>query len=436
MTKEEHAELVKLEVQKTLKAIEEAKEQAATELDPVSPEQGEMMERIKCLEAEKIEYEKTLEALNAPVDPKLDPEKDPDEPVKHQFTSMGHILHDIIKAGEGGRDETDELKDWRKYSEEKAAGDPTQSAGSAEGGGYLLPDEYANDAFVRQTERSAFMQNAMVLPMTQQRLRIPAMMGFDESSGTYYGNVAWAWSNELKEVSATDIQLEQIELGLEKLTGMVYLSDEILKWARPAIQPLVDKAFDVGLNRALTKAFLRGTGAGQPLGVLNANALITIAAEINQDADTFLLNNMLKMQAQLYSTDENPTGLWYANRTLIPSMAVMTLPGGTASTPMFMVAAQPNLQYSLMGLPLRFSTIMSNKGDVGDVVLMDPTQYFVGVPTGGAAVEEAASIHVKFIYGQTAFKFTTWIAGQPAWRTKFTPEFGDDMSPWVTLAAR
>lgn len=422
-------ELEKLII-RIIKELEEQKQEAIDDADAVNPND----EKVLALEAKIGEYEDAMGELQKAKDVKIEAEED-DEPPKHKFTSTTHFYHDVYDAGENGRSESSELTDWRKYTE-KAAGDPTQSAGVAESGGYLLPVEYADQAFVRQTERSAFMQNALNIPMTTKTLRIPTMMGYDESSNTYYGNVAWAWSNELKEITATDIELEQIELGLEKLTGMVYLSDEIMRWARPAIQPLVDQAFDVGLNRALTKAFLRGTGAGQPLGILNSDCTIEISAETNQPVDTFLLNNMLNMQAVLYSTDENPTGLWYANRTLIPSMAVMVLPGGTASTPMFMVAAQPNLQYSLMGLPLRFSTIMSSKGDVGDVVLMDPTQYFIGVPAGGAAIEQASSIHVQFVYSQTAFKFTTWIAGQPGWRTKFTPEFGDDMSPFITLAAR
>ena len=429
------AEELKALIVATIKELDEAREQIAAEADPVSPD-PEMVVKIDALEARCTEYEETLEALKAP-DPVLDAEQKEEEdqnPV-HKFKSMEHLLHDIYKAGDSGRDESSELTEWRKYAE-KAAGDPTQSAGVAEDGGYLLPIEYSRDAFVRQTERSMFMQNALQIPMTTKTLRIPAMMGYDESSQTYYGNVAWAWSNELKQYTATDIDLEQVELNLEKLTGMVYLTDEIVKWAQPAIKPLVDQAFDVGLNRALTRSFMRGTGVGQPQGVLGANSTIEVSKETNQTADTFWLENMLEMQAVLYSVDENPSGVWYANRTLIPQMAVLKLDVGTGGTAMFMVSAQAPLQYSLMGIPVRFSTIMSSKGDSGDIMLIDPSQYFIGVPSGGAAIEQASSIHIKFDYGQTAFRFTTWIAGQPGWRTQFSPEFGDDMSPFIKLEAR
>ena len=426
------AEELKALITETVKELDAAKEQVAEEVDAVSPD-PELVAKITAYEERIAEYEETIEALKE-VDPEIEAEQE-EEPAAHDFKSMQHFTHDMIKAGPAGRDESDELVKWRKYCE-KAAGDPTQSAGVAEAGGYLVPTEYVANAWVRQTERSTFMQNAVQIPMNTKTLKMPAMMGYDESSQTYYGNVAWKWIDELVTAVATDIELEQIELSLEKLTGMVYVSDEIQKWGNPAIMPLIDMAFDVGLNRALSGAFLRGTGAGKPQGILNCDAKVEIAAETNQPADTFLLDNMLKMQARLYAIDEDPTGVWFANRTLLPQIAKLVLPGGTSSSPMFMTSALPKPTYTLMGLPLKFSTLNSAAGDVGDIILTDPGQYFIGRPAGGEVIEQASSIHVSFVYGQSAFKFTTWIAGQPAWRTTFTPEYGDSMAPNITLAAR
>jgi len=426
---EQDADVIKYVVA-AMAELKKREAEAKSEGDPTDAEDNA---RIKALEDKNEELEKTLAALDNAVDPKVAAEKAL-EPLPHKFVSTEHFLHDVFKAGSSGRGESSELEEWRKYSVKQ--GDPTQSVGAAEGGGYLMPDEQANEIFVRQTETSTFMANAMQMRMESQTLKIPVMMGFDESSQTYYGNVAWAWSRELQQITATDIELEMVELHLEKLTGMVYLTDEIMKFAKPAIKPYVDRAFDVGMNKALTNAFIRGTGAGMPQGVLDAGCTIEISEETNQTNDTFVLKNMLKMQARLYSTDEDPTGIWYSNRQLIPQLATMTLTGGTASTPMFMVRAQDKLQYTLMGLPIKFSTTMSAIGDSGDIMLIDPSQYFIGLPAGGQAVEQASSIHVQFVYGQTAFRFTTWVAGQPGWRTYFTPEYGDTMSPFIKLEAR
>ncbi len=423
---------VKNNVVAIMAEMKKQEEKAKTEGDPTDAEDNA---RIKELESQKEELEKTLAALDNVVDPKI-AEEQALEPKPHKFVSDAHFFNDVIKAGTGGRDETPELRSWRKFTDDKAAGDPTQSIVPAESGGYLMPVETANAVFVRQSENSAFMANALQMPMASMTLKIPAMMGFDESSQTYYGNVAWKWSGELQEFTPTDAKFEMIELHLEKLTGMVYLSDEIMKFAQPAIKPYIDRAFDLGMNRALSGAFIRGTGAGMPQGVLEADCTIEISEESGQENDTFYLANMLNMQARLYSTDEDPTGMWFSNRELIPQLATMTLTGGTASTPMFMIRAQDKLQYSLMGLPIKFSTLMSALGDSGDIMLIDPSQYFVGLPASGNAVEQASSIHVQFIYGQTAFRFTTWVAGQPGWRTFFTPEYGATQSPFIKLEAR
>lgn len=434
-------ELVALIEEKVLVVLEKQKEEAKD--DPPSDVKNEKIEKLI---ADIAEYKATVkvleEQLKRPVNVKLDAGEDGDDgdapPPVHKFKGVEHFIYDVFKAGSAGRDESDELRDWRKYVEkatEKVAGTPTQSAGEAEGGGYAIPIEYAREAWIRQTEMSAIYQNALKLPMTTPTLRIPVLFGYDESSHTVYGNVQWLWKAELKEYEAKDIELEMIELNLQKLTGLSYLSDEIMKFANPAIEPMVKRAFDVGLNRAISRACLRGTGVGQPAGMLDADCTIEISEEDGQPDDTFVLENMLNMQARLYSVDENPAGFWYANRQLIPQMATMSLPVGTGGSAMFLVSGvQDKPQYSLMGLPVRFSTAMSAIGDSGDIMLIDPSQYIIGEYAGG--VEQVSSIHVQFLYGQTALRFTFWMAGQPGWRTYFTPEYGDTMSPFIKLEAR
>jgi hypothetical protein len=50
----------------------------------------------------------------------------------------------------------------------------------------------------------------------------------------------------------------------------------------------------------------------------------------------------------------------------------------------------------------------------------------------------ASSIHLRFDYDQTAFRFVFRIDGQPWWPTAATPLYAtsDTLSPFVTLAER
>jgi hypothetical protein len=53
-------------------------------------------------------------------------------------------------------------------------------------------------------------------------------------------------------------------------------------------------------------------------------------------------------------------------------------------------------------------------------------------------VESASSIHVKFVYDESVFRFVYRIDGQPSINTPLTPYKGtaSSISPFVTLAAR
>ena len=72
--------------------------------------------------------------------------------------------------------------------------------------------------------------------------------------------------------------------------------------------------------------------------------------------------------------------------------------------------------------------------EVGDIILFDPTAY-LAIDKG--QMQQASSIHVRFIYDETCFRFVYRFNGQPKWRTARTPYKGSNsQSPFVTLQAR
>jgi len=97
-------------------------------------------------------------------------------------------------------------------------------------------------------------------------------------------------------------------------------------------------------------------------------------------------------------------------------------------------AGKPN--QSLHGLPLVWTSRMQQLGDTGDIGLFDWSQYLIGQLSGKSGLTTAESAHLKFDYGQTAFRFSFYIDGQPWWPSSFAPLHGDSQSPFVVLAAR
>ena len=62
------------------------------------------------------------------------------------------------------------------------------------------------------------------------------------------------------------------------------------------------------------------------------------------------------------------------------------------------------------------------------------SQYYLATKGG---IQAAQSIHVRFIYDESVFRFVYRIDGQPAWSSALTPFKGSNtVSPFVGLAAR
>ena len=65
---------------------------------------------------------------------------------------------------------------------------------------------------------------------------------------------------------------------------------------------------------------------------------------------------------------------------------------------------------------------------------MDLSQY-LWIEKGGTRL--ASSIHVRFDYDETAFKFTYRANGRPLWQSPLkSAKGGTERSPYVALAAR
>jgi len=353
------------------------------------------------------------------------------------FNSLAEFAYEVFKSGENISKPTPKLKVWndKVSSMEKAIGSPAQSAGDTEAGGALIPTEYANNVMVRMTEKSPIMQKATVIPMQTDTIDIPYIKDFDRSQKKVAGNVSFEWVAETTDRgTGKTISTGLITLKLREASAMVYIPERLIKFSPISIQPFVNIALDQAMVLSISDAFISGTGAGQPLGVLNAPCLVTIAKETGQAADTIEYANILKM----FARHDGLIAEWYANKTTIPELGQMTLPGGTSAVPVFLPTggASATPYDSLMGRPLYWSEYCSVLGDAGDIILCDWSQYLVGKFATGPDMEVAESIHLKFDFNQRAFRFTFYIDGQPWVKEQIKPVKGNSISPFVTIAAR
>ncbi len=123
--------------------------------------------------------------------------------------------------------------------------------------------------------------------------------GVDETSranGSRWGGIQSFYEGEGEEKTASKPKFRKIEMGLEKLIGLCYATDELLDDAA-RLGAFLREAFAQEINFKVSNSVLNGSGSGQPLGITNSNALISQAIESGQtSAQVVIYDNIINIR--------------------------------------------------------------------------------------------------------------------------------------------
>lgn len=312
-------------------------------------------------------------------------------------------------------------------------------------GGYLVPPEYAEGLLRTANAEAVLASKVQRVPVTSNRLIVNKLKDEDRTDGNRGGGVLAYWAGEAEQYTASKAKFEQDQTDLHKLTGLCFATDEMLE---------DDVAMDAFLSQSFGEEFafqednviLNGDGNKKPRGILDAGntALVTIAKEADQGAGTVWLENILKMYNAM-PVKNRANAEWYINQDIELILLQMLMRTGGVTTgdaevnlgvPVFLPAGgltgSPHAQ--LLGRPVVPVEQCAAVGSKGDIVFADLSQYRL-IEKGGLRAD--TSIHVRFDYGEQAFRFTLRLGGKPIWTRPMIPYKGSTArSPYVTLAAR
>jgi HK97 family phage major capsid protein len=259
----------------------------------------------------------------------------------------------------------------------------------------------------------------------------------DETSranGSRYGGVLGYWVDEGTAPTATRPKFNRIELKPKKVAALGYASDELMADAA-ALASVMTEAFGNELRFLVEDSIINGTGAGQPQGILNAAALVSVAKESGQVAATVVAENVIKMWARSYAPGR-ANSVWLINQDIEPQLAQLVLSVGTGGVPLYQSAngLADEAFGRLYGRPVIPVEYCPTLGTVGDIMLVDLSQYAYADKGG---VQQASSIHVAFTTDEMAFRATYRADGQSKWKAALTPFKGTNtQTPFVALATR
>lgn len=349
------------------------------------------------------------------------------------FKSFGHFLHEV-RQGTPANPSPFCQKVYGSEVVMKAAAGMGELVGSD--GGFLVPPAfsnkifermYANDDLLSRTDNYVVGGNSMVFPRNNESSR---------ANGSRWGGVRAYWVQEGSTITASAPTFGRLQLNLHKLACVTPVTSELIKDSGTPMEAYLTRVFASEIAFAVNAAIVRGTGAGQPLGLINSPAAVTVAAESGQGAATVMSANIAKMWARRFALGPSGNYVWLINQDVSPQLYLLTLGIGTAGVVTFMppggLSAKPYA--TLMGAPVLETEWNSTLGTVGDLILVDLSQ-FVTINQGG--VESMSSMHVYFLSDQQAFRSTFRVDGACWQADALTPYQGTNtQSPIVLLASR
>lgn len=297
-------------------------------------------------------------------------------------------------------------------------------------GGFLVPTQLVDSIHAVSLENEIVMPRCYVQPMTTKECSIPGMDIGDHSSNLYGGFTA-SYTDELGTISEANPKTRLINLNAKKLTGLVRLSNELVNDMIGGLNKITNIC-GKGLAWYRDRAFLKGTGAGEPLGILNADCTIEIDKEAGQVADTIMYENLCNMLGRLHPGSFK-NSVWVAHVTTVPQLLQLTIPVGLGGVT-YPALSESIGVFKLLTRPVIFSEKTEPLGDKGDLMLCDFSQYVVGLRQG---MRFDLSPHVYFTTDELLARLIERHDGMPTWNEALTLEDGSTtVSPFVVLAER
>lgn len=384
-------------------------------------------EELEALRGNDIDQVTTEERLSDVRVTRAEGEDENGKPLK-VWRSLGEQLQAVYRAAIPGARNIDPRLSTRAVS--------GASEGVASDGGFLVQADFANELFMAAHQAGTIASRVRTVSLSAgaNSLKMNAIAETSRADGSRWGGVVTYWENEADEFTASKPKFRQMEWKLKKLTALYYATDELLADAS-ALGSVASQAFAEEFKYQLDNVVLRGNGAGKPVGILNSGCLVTQTKEGGQIAATIVYENILKMRSRLWA-GSRANAVWLINQDCEPQLSVMKLDVGLGGAPVYIPAggASAKPYDMLMGIPVIPVEQASTVGTVGDIVLADLSQYLMIEKRG---LQSDMSIHVRFIYDESVFRWILRIDGQPLWASELTPANGSStVSPFVALETR
>lgn len=410
-----------------------------TKPDATAEERAEAKKKLDAAMAIKSDIDSLVvikEAAKGLADVVTQENKGGDKPSPAAFKSAGDFLRAVWMADNKGQKHP-LLKSWFDATEPNTGTftgqsgwmetkDLVESVGAS--GGFLVPTEQSTNLMQwDDVQENIVRAKATIIPMRRRAITIPVLNQTTTTSGQphWWGGVLAYWTEEAQSKTETQPSFKQIQLVCHKLVCYTEASDELLEDSAVSLEALLRASFSGTIAWEEQDAFINGSGAGQPLGVINAGATLTVLPAAVGALGVGDLTNMLE-----HFQGRNP--VWFLSRQWMSALLQLNGPAGNPHY-VFIPNAREGAPATLFGYPLYFVEQMPAPGNVGSVLLADWSKYLIG---DRQSVTIDSTKAFRFQNDLTAWRAVHRVDGQPWLSAPLTYSDGStQVSPFVILGA-
>lgn len=295
-------------------------------------------------------------------------------------------------------------------------------------GGFLIPETLRAELLSVSLESSIVRSRARVIPMDSLRVPIPTIDDTTHASSVYGGMVGY-WTEEGGALTDSAATFGRVVLDAKKLTGYSEVPNELFRDSIVSLMALVGELWPEAISFFEDVAFLTGGGAGEPLGIRNAPAKITVTATASGNDIEFA--DVANMYSRMLPSSLG-RAVWLVAPDAITDLLKLEISAGSPAVWLSNgLAGAPPM--SLLGRPVIVTEKMPAKGNAGQLSFVDFGYYLIG---DRQVMQLETSEHYKFKNDQTAVRIIERVDGRPWISSAITPaNGGPTLSPFVELGA-
>jgi len=293
-------------------------------------------------------------------------------------------------------------------------------------GGFLVPTEFMAQLQAVGPEDAIVRPRATIIRMRRRQIDIPVLdqTGTTADRPHWFGGMIFYWSEEASAKTFTEAEFRKVSLVAHKLIGYTRASDELVADAAVSLSDFITGplGFAGGVAWNEDYEFLNGTGAGQPLGIINAGCTIVVARNQGGTINYIDLTNMLE------NFLPSGRGLWTVTQSGMSNLMQIQDPAGNY---IWQPNAREGVPQTIFGFPVMFTEKQPAVGTQGDIALCDWRYYLIG---DRQATTIESTQYDYWRYDQTSWRVVHRVDGQPWLSTWLTYQDGaTTVSPFVIL---